>query len=68
MNNRVRKLDIEGYMKMDTGTYENDIALVHLEEPVKFNSDVRPACLPDSLDPDHYQQLMKPGTRGVVFG
>ena len=67
MNNRVLALTTEGNPD-SAGFYENDIALLHLDEPVKFNSDVRPACLPDMLDDADYAAIMKPGNIGVVVG
>lgn len=46
--------------KFDPHTYNNDIALFKLDEPIKFNKYVSPVCLPKSD--------VKPGTNCFVTG
>lgn len=45
----------------------DDIALVHLKDPIEFNDYVQPACLPDQVAADA-SDLYAPGTRAVISG
>uniref|UniRef100_A0A8C4R4X5 Coagulation factor VII n=1 Tax=Eptatretus burgeri TaxID=7764 RepID=A0A8C4R4X5_EPTBU len=49
----------------DPETYDNDITLLRLAKPVKFNFHAIPACLPDTT---LSQNLLAPGKKGVVSG
>ena len=47
----------------NTNTIDNDIAILKLKTPLKFNDNVRPACLPqDNFVPENF------GGIGVVSG
>ena len=45
--------------------YNNDIAIIELEEPVQFNDQIKPLCLPPT---DSYLDPEKPGTVCVAAG
>lgn len=46
----------------EMATVDNDIALIKLDKPIKFNDHVRPACLPKS------EERLRTGTRCTVYG
>lgn len=46
-------------------TFDSDIALLYLAEPVKFGPFATPACLPN---PNLSQHLMRDGTMGIATG
>ncbi|KFZ65996.1 Coagulation factor X, partial [Antrostomus carolinensis] len=51
--------------KFDTETFDSDIALLKLEEPITFSEDVVPACLPEE---DFANDILMNQTFGIVSG
>ncbi|XP_054044396.1 coagulation factor X-like [Rissa tridactyla] len=60
---RVEK--IIAHAEFDAETYNNDIALLKLEEPITFSEDVVPACLPEE---DFANNVLMNQTFGIVSG
>ncbi|PKU38899.1 coagulation factor x-like [Limosa lapponica baueri] len=60
---RVEK--IIAHAEFDTETFDNDIALLKLEEPITFSEDVVPACLPEE---DFAKNVLMNQTFGIVSG
>ncbi|KFZ49357.1 Coagulation factor X, partial [Podiceps cristatus] len=60
---RVEK--IIAHPDFDIKTYNNDIALLKLEEPITFSEDVIPACLPEV---DFANNILMNQTFGIVSG
>ncbi|NWY56872.1 FA10 factor, partial [Chionis minor] len=60
---RVEK--IIAHAEFDTETFDNDIALLKLEEPITFSEDVVPACLPEE---DFARNVLMNQTFGIVSG
>lgn len=52
---RVKSIHEHEYF--DIISFDNDIALIKLDRPVKFSSTVRPACLPDGSVSDYAGSL-----------
>lgn len=48
----------------DPLTFNNDIALIMLKEPLKMGDRIRPICLPSP----NSQRTYQPGTKGLVMG
>ena len=42
-----------GFFSYDEISFDNDLALLHLNESVEWRDNVRPICLPDSQDENH---------------
>ncbi|XP_071590450.1 coagulation factor X-like [Heliangelus exortis] len=60
---RVEK--IIAHAEFDTETFDSDIALLKLEEPITFSEDVVPACLPE----EHFaNDVLMNQTYGIVSG
>ncbi|KFP02805.1 Coagulation factor X, partial [Calypte anna] len=60
---RVEK--IIAHPEFDTQTFDKDIALLKLEEPITFSEDVVPACLPE----EHFaNDVLMNQTYGIVSG
>lgn len=57
---RVRK--VHRHARFDTSTFDNDIALLQLDRPVRFGPHVQPGCLPEAGISDYS------GTAAVVAG
>ncbi|KAJ8919215.1 hypothetical protein NQ315_012203, partial [Exocentrus adspersus] len=53
-------LQIIKHRNFDPDTFNHDIALLRLRKPVEFNKQIRPICLPKTLDPS--------GKVGTVVG
>ncbi|XP_074671348.1 coagulation factor X-like [Strix aluco] len=60
---RVEK--IISHPKFDKKTFDSDIALLKLEEPITFSEDVVPACLPEE---DFIKDILMKQTFGIVSG
>ncbi|XP_009959108.1 PREDICTED: coagulation factor X [Leptosomus discolor] len=60
---RVEK--IVAHPEFDTKTFDSDIALLKLEEPITFSEDVVPACLPEE---DFANNILMNQTFGIVSG
>ncbi|NXX17426.1 FA10 factor, partial [Podargus strigoides] len=60
---RVEK--IIAHAEYDGKTYDSDIALLKLEEPITFSEDVVPACLPEK---DFAKYVLRNQTYGIVSG
>ncbi|XP_074003749.1 coagulation factor X-like [Numenius arquata] len=60
---RVEK--IIAHAEFNTETFDNDIALLKLEEPITFSEDVVPACLPEE---DFAKNVLMNQTFGIVSG
>ncbi|NWW45011.1 FA10 factor, partial [Pedionomus torquatus] len=60
---RVEK--IIAHAEYDTKIFDNDIALLKLEEPITFSEDVVPACLPEE---DFAKDVLMNQTFGIVSG
>ncbi|KFO73925.1 Coagulation factor X, partial [Cuculus canorus] len=60
---RVEK--IIAHARYDNRTYDSDIALLKLEEPITFSEDVIPACLPEE---DFANYVLMNQTFGIVSG
>ena len=52
--------DIRVHPDYDPNTFDNDIALVPMVQPVQYTNDIRPACLADEAPAD--------GTEVVISG
>ncbi|XP_054686376.1 coagulation factor X-like [Grus americana] len=53
------------HAEFDNKTYDSDIALLKLEEPITFSEDVIPACLPEK---DFANNILMSQTFGIVSG
>ncbi|NWH64531.1 FA10 factor, partial [Geococcyx californianus] len=53
------------HAKFDKTTYDSDIALIKLKEPITFSEDVIPACLPEE---DFANNVLMNQTFGIVSG
>lgn len=60
---RVEK--IIAHAEFDTETFDSDIALLKLEEPITFSEDVVPACLPEE---DLANNILMNQTFGIASG
>ncbi|NWX50075.1 FA10 factor, partial [Steatornis caripensis] len=60
---RVEKIIV--HPKFDTKTFDSDIALLKLEEPITFSEDVVPACLPEE---DFANGVLMNQMFGIVSG
>ncbi|KAM6290463.1 coagulation factor X-like [Porphyrio hochstetteri] len=60
---RVEK--IISHPKFDRETYDSDLALLKLEEPITFSEDVVPACLPEV---DFANEVLMRQTFGIISG
>ena len=60
---RVEK--IIAHAEFDTETFDSNIALLKLEEPITFSEDVVPACLPEE---DFANDVLMNQTFGIVTG
>ncbi|XP_075281223.1 coagulation factor X [Opisthocomus hoazin] len=60
---RVKK--IIAHSQYDMSTFDSDIALLKLEEPITFSEDVVPACLPEE---DFADYILMKQTFGIVSG
>lgn len=66
VRHRVMKVIVHpGWSGDRSNDMSNDIALVQLAKPVKFNDYVQPACLPDQVDSD---SLYTPGAAAILSG
>ena len=64
-SNSIRVSSVVTHPQYNGGTFENDIAVVTLAQPIQFNDKIQPACLPDSGFPA-YDQLI--GKNVVITG
>ncbi|NXI95960.1 FA10 factor, partial [Psophia crepitans] len=60
---RVEKIIVHD--KFDEKSYDSDIALLKLEEPITFSEDVIPACLPEE---DFANDILMNQTFGIISG
>ncbi|NWS68697.1 FA10 factor, partial [Crotophaga sulcirostris] len=57
--------EITVHAKFDNKTYDSDIALLKLKEPITFSEDVVPACLPEE---DFANNVLMNQSFGIVSG
>ncbi|NXX89911.1 FA10 factor, partial [Centropus bengalensis] len=60
---RVEKIIV--HERFDNKTYDSDIAILKLEEPITFSEDVFPACLPEE---DFTNNVLMNQTFGIISG